>query len=82
MEPSPLVTPAWCIVSVYRPDLLQEAKTRFAGDDVDVVVDRRVGERRRPERAESDESRAKDRRRLSIDEYLRTQGLVVVSRQN
>ena len=81
MEPSPLVTPAWCIVSVYRPDLLQEAKTRFAGDDVDVSVDRRVGERRRPERAESDESRVKDRRRLSLDEYLRTQGLVVVSRQ-
>ncbi len=72
----------WCIVSVYRPDLLPEAKKRFAGDDdVNVIVDRRVGERRRPERAESEESRANDRRRYSIDEYLRTQGFVVVSRE-
>ena len=72
-----------CIVSVYRPDLLPETTKRFAGDaEVEVLVDRRVGERRRPERADSEESRVRDRRRLSIDEYLRTQGLVVVSRQS
>jgi hypothetical protein len=82
MELSPPVTPAWCIVSVYRPDLLPAAKKRFAGDDeVEVIVDRRVGERRRPERAESEDSRAKDRRRLSVDEYLKAEGFVVVCRE-
>lgn len=44
-------TSAWCVISVYRPDLLEEAKRQLRGhDNVEVVLDRRVGERRRPER--------------------------------
>jgi len=80
-EPTPPATPAWCIISVYRPHLLDDAKKRFAGYDVEVVMDRRVGERRQPERAQSKESRARDRRTYHIDELLRTQGFAIVPRQ-
>jgi hypothetical protein len=72
---------AWCIVSVYRPHLLAPAM-RGAGErtGVRVVMDRRVGERRRPERAESDASRVRERRGYRIDEQLRTQGFAIVPR--
>jgi len=43
-------------------------------------VDRRVGERRRPERAESAETRARERRHLDIDSLLKTHGYAIVSR--
>ncbi len=46
--------------------------------NVQVIVDRRVGERRRPERAESEESRVRERRRYQVDEQLRTQGFALV----
>jgi len=45
---------------------------------VQVSVERRVGERRRPERAESEESRVRERRRYQVDEQLRTQGFALV----
>jgi hypothetical protein len=70
---------AWCVISVYRPHLLEPA-TRGASGGVRVVMDRRVGERRRPERAESDASRLRERRGSRIDEQLRTQGFAIVSR--
>jgi hypothetical protein len=72
---------AWCIISVYRPHLLEPA-TRGVGQDtgVRVVMDRRVGERRRPERAESDESRLRERRGYRIDDRLRTHGFAIVPR--
>jgi hypothetical protein len=72
---------AWCIISVYRPHLLAPAM-RSVGEaaGVRVVMDRRVGERRRPERAESDASRLRERRGYRIDEQLRTQGFAIVPR--
>lgn len=70
-----------CIVSVYRPDLMQHATRAFADvGTVEVIMDRRVGERRRPERANSEESRMRDRRRRALDEQLRTRGFVLVPR--
>jgi hypothetical protein len=67
------------IVSVYRPDLLMEVRQRFAvARDVEVIVDRRVGERRAPARAESEASRRADRRRAAVDRALREHGFAVV----
>jgi hypothetical protein len=75
------MTRAWCIVSVYRPDLLAPAKRALEmHPDIEVIVDRRIGERRRPERAESDETRARERRHLEIDSALRAHGYAIVSR--
>jgi hypothetical protein len=72
---------AWCIISVYRPHLLGPATRAAArGSGVRVIVDRRVGERRRPERAESDASRLRERRGYRIDEPLRTRGFAIVPR--
>jgi hypothetical protein len=72
---------AWCIISVYQPQLLVPAMRGVGeGAGVRVVIDRRVGERRRPERAESDESRLRERRGYRIDEQLRTQGFAIVPR--
>jgi hypothetical protein len=75
-------TPVWCIISVYRPELLGEARKRLGElNNVEIIVDRRVGERRRPERAESAESRGRDRRRrYHVDEQLRRNGFVIVPR--
>ena len=68
-------------VSVYRPDLLEEARHRLRDHDhVEVVLDRRVGERRRPERIETEAARASDRRRELINEQLRTDGFAIVPR--
>jgi hypothetical protein len=42
------MTPALFIVSVYRPDLYEAALAAVGcADDIEVVLDRRVGERRR-----------------------------------
>lgn len=74
-------TTAWCIVSVYRPDMLAPAKRALqTHPDIEVVVDRRVGERRRPERAASAETRARERRHFDIDSLLKTHGYAIVSR--
>ncbi|PYQ00022.1 MAG: hypothetical protein DMF83_29200 [Acidobacteria bacterium] len=70
-----------CIISAYRPDLVPRATRVFGAiANVQVIVDRRVGERRRPERAESEESRVRERRRYQADEQLRTQGFALVPR--
>ena len=68
------------IVSVYRPDLY-EAALAAAGvaRDVEVVLDRRIGERRRPERPWQDDADGSDRRRVMIDEQLRLDGCALVS---
>ena len=72
---------AWCIVSVYRPDLLGAAQHALrTHPDIDVIVDRRIGERRRPERAQSAETRARDRRYFDIDAMLRASGYAIVIR--
>ena len=81
MELTPPSTPSLVIISVYRPDLLEEARHRFRDHDhVEVVLDRRVGERRRPERIETEAARASDRRRELINEQLRTDGFAIVPR--
>jgi hypothetical protein len=68
-----------CIVSVYRPHLMVGAPESLGvTGDVKVIMDRRVGERRLPERAQSEESRRNDRRRRNIEEQLRTQGFAIV----
>ena len=61
VELRPPSTPSFCIISVYRPDLLEEARARLREHDhVEVVLDRRVGERRRPERIAAEAAAARD----------------------
>lgn len=72
--------PSLFIVSVYRPDLYDAALEAVGlARDVEVVLDRRVGERRGPGRPGSDEGDLSERRRLQIDEQLRTDGWALVS---
>ena len=64
-----------CIVSAYRPDLYDEARHGLSfGQNIEVIVDRRVGERRTPER----NGDGGDRRRRNIDDELRTEGFAIV----
>jgi hypothetical protein len=72
--------PSLFIVSVYRPDLY-EAALRAVGmaQDVEVVFDRRVGERRRPGRPWNSEASRNERRRVAIDEQLRTEGWALIA---
>ena len=71
--------PALFIVSVYRPDLYEEALGAVGvARDVEVVLDRRVGERRGPARRQDDSAQG-DRRRMAIGEQLRADGWVLVT---
>lgn len=64
-----------CIVSVYRPDVYDDARHALSlGQNIEVMMDRRVGERRSPTRVGS----GPERRLLSIEEELRTEGYVIV----
>jgi class 3 adenylate cyclase/tetratricopeptide (TPR) repeat protein len=68
------------LVIVARPNvsLYEYLRQKFAGDpDVQVVLDRRHREPR-PDCASAVERRAADRRRLAVDEALRSRGLAVV----
>lgn len=66
-----------CIVSAYRPDLLDEARHALSlGQNIEVIVDRRIGERRTAARDDA----GTDRRRRSIDHELRTEGMAIVER--
>jgi hypothetical protein len=68
-----------CIISVYRPDLLERAVHALGTvPDVEVIMDRRVGERRASVRANSEETRLKDRRRRNVEERLLAQGFAIV----
>jgi len=59
-------------------NLYEYLKTKFAGDpNGQVVLDRRHGEPR-PDAGASVERRAADRRRIAIDQALRSRGLAVV----
>jgi hypothetical protein len=74
------LTSVLCIISVYRPDLMERAIHALGVvGNVQVIMDRRIGERRAPARSNSDETRLKDRRRRNIEERLRTQGFAIVS---
>ena len=74
------MTPSLFIVSVYRPDLYNAALEAVGvARDVEVVLDRRVGDRRRPGRGVTADADINERRRLRIDEQLRTDGWALVS---
>jgi class 3 adenylate cyclase/tetratricopeptide (TPR) repeat protein len=68
------------LVIVAKPnvDLYEYLRNKFAGDpNVQVVLDRRHGEPR-PDGSTAVERRADDRRRIAIDQALRSRGLAVV----
>lgn len=66
-----------CIVSVYRPDLVRHCRNALSfGQNIEVIVDRRVGERRSGAREISS-----DRRRCSLEEELRVQGYALVDQE-
>jgi hypothetical protein len=71
--------PLMCIISVYRPDLVHQAVHALGAlGNLRIFTDRRVGERRRPDRTQAGRSPANDRRRRNIDSQLRTDGFAVV----
>ena len=67
-----------CIVSAYRPDLLDEGRHALSlGQNVEVIVDRRIGDRRTIARDTS----GTDRRRRNIEDELRVEGYAIVEQQ-
>ena len=67
-----------CIVSAYRPDLLDEGRHALSlGQNVEVIVDRRIGDRRTIARDTS----GTDRRRRNIEDELRAEGYAIVEQQ-
>jgi hypothetical protein len=62
-----------CIVSAYRPDVYDSARHGLSfGQNIEVIIDRRIGERRATERATA------ERRQRSIEDELRTEGFAIV----
>src|SRR5262245_35870554 len=69
------------IVSRHRPKLHEYLQTEFAGnDEVAVIVDRRLGERRLPDVEPGHQRRQTDRRQARVDERLRSLGWAIVWR--
>ena len=67
-----------CIVSAYCPDLLDEGRHALSlGQNVEVIVDRRIGDRRTIARDTS----GTDRRRRNIEDELRAEGYAIVEQQ-
>ena len=68
------------IVSVYRPDIYEDAlRSIGVARDLFIVLDRRVGERRQRQRPPGEHAAARDRRRIDIADQLRTSGWAFVS---
>ena len=69
------------IVSRHRPKLHEYLQKEFAGnDEVAVIVDRRLGERRLREVEHGQERRQTDRRQALVDERHRSLGWAIVWR--
>ncbi len=69
------------IVSRHRPKLQEYLQQEFAGnDEVVVIVDRRLGDRRLREVEHGRERRQADRRQALADERLRSMGWAIVWR--
>ena len=69
-----------CIVATHRKDLYQLLTKEFAdNEDLEVILDRRQGERRAP-RGVAEEERRRDQRRVRDDSHLlETRGAIFVS---
>ena len=71
------------IVARHRPKLHEYLQQEFAGnDEVTVIVDRRLGERRLRELGHDAERRQTDRRHAEVDERLRALGWAIVWRSS
>jgi hypothetical protein len=70
------------IVSRQRPELFNYLRREFAGnDDVDVIVDRRIADRRlREAPADMIERRRTDRRQDHVDDRLQSMGWAIIWR--
>ncbi|HEU5322110.1 MAG TPA: hypothetical protein VFX28_15005 [Methylomirabilota bacterium] len=67
------------IVARDRPELAEYIRREFGEHaDVDVIIDRRLGERRMREAAVDEDRRKGDRRQEEIDERLRLLGWAVI----
>src|SRR5215813_10479467 len=72
--------PGLLIVSVYRPDIYEHAlRSIGVARDLMIVLDRRVGERRQRVRPIGEHAISVERRRIDIDDQLRTSGWAFVS---
>lgn len=70
------------IVARNQPDLWQHLKRDFADDDqIQVIVDRRRGERRQRRELYGPERRRMDRRRATLDRDLRYRSFVIIHEQ-
>lgn len=70
------------IVARDQPDLWHHLRRDFAGDEeVQVVLDRRRGERRQRVQMHEPDRRQVDRRRASIDTDLRYRSFVILHEQ-
>ncbi len=69
------------IVSRQHPDLYVYLRERFSGaENIEVILDRRLGERRRHEvPVDRERRRMDDRSRPDIDELLRSRSHVIVT---
>ena len=71
------------IVSRHRPKLHEYLQQEFAGnDEVAVIVDRRLGERRLREVEHGPDRRQTDRRQAQVDDRLRSLGWAIVWRSD
>ena len=69
------------IVAWNRPDLWDYWKRWFAGvENVEVILDRRRGERRQASQGNDPERRQERRRRTDIDDEIQSMGFAIVSR--
>lgn len=69
------------IVSRELPELAQTLRREFADNhDVDIIIDRRIGDRRMAPVPTGDERRRADRRQERVDERLHAMGWAIVWR--